>query len=118
MKHDYPGNVRELENLVEQAAALSETEELAPIDFPLRTRGARVDGPSIPGRSTPTTEMAIPTGTLADAVNDAERRAISAALEKSPDDLAQVAEQLGISATTLWRKMKRLDLKTTIPEPP
>ena len=117
MKHDFPGNVRELENLVEQAAALSETEELAPVDFPLRTRGTRVDSSSVPGRSSPTAELPIPGGTLADAVNDAERRAITAALEKSPDDLARVAEQLGISATTLWRKMKRLELKTTVPEP-
>ncbi|MBS1150743.1 MAG: sigma-54-dependent Fis family transcriptional regulator [Myxococcaceae bacterium] len=119
MKHDFPGNVRELENLVEQAAALSETEELTPIDFPLRTRAARHDGAGLlAGRSTPTAELPLASGTLADAVNDAERRAISAALEKSPDDLAHVAEQLGISATTLWRKMKRLELKTTIPEPP
>jgi two-component system, NtrC family, response regulator HydG len=117
MKHDFPGNVRELENLVEQAAALSETEELTPIDFPLRTRGARPEGTPVAGRSTPTAEMPISHGTLADAVNDAERRAITAALEKSPDDLAHVAEQLGISATTLWRKMKRLELKTSVPEP-
>jgi two-component system response regulator HydG len=109
--YNFPGNVRELENLVEQAAALSEADELTPIDFPLRTR-ARTEG-----RSSPTAEMPISTGTLAEAVNDAERRAIAAALEKSPDDLARVAEQLGISATTLWRKMKRLGLKTSAPEP-
>jgi two-component system response regulator HydG len=69
------------------------------------------------GRSSPTAELpiAMAGGTLADAVNDAERRAIAAALEKSPNDLARVAEQLGISATTLWRKMKRLGLKTSGP---
>ena len=117
MKHDFPGNVRELENLVEQAAALSETEELNPLDFPLRTRAGRLDGPPVTGRSSPTAELPLPQGTLADSVNEAERRAITAALEKSPDDLAHVAEQLGISATTLWRKMKRLDLKTSVPEP-
>ncbi len=114
MRHDFPGNVRELENLVEQAAALSESEELTPIDFPLRSRSK---AEATVGRSSPTAELPIPVGTLADAVNDAERRAIAAALEKSPDDLARVAEQLGISATTLWRKMKRLDLKTSVPEP-
>ncbi len=117
MKHDFPGNVRELENLVEQAAALSETEELAPIDFPLRIRG-RAEGSGFLARSSSAAEMPVPGGTLADVVNDAERRAITAALEKSPDDLAHVAGQLGISATTLWRKMKRLELKTLVPEPP
>ena len=118
MKHDFPGNVRELENLVEQAAALGEGEELTPLDFPLRARPPRSEPPGSPGRSSPTAELRIPTGTLADVVYDAERRAISAALEKSPNDLGRVAEQLGISATTLWRKMKRLELKTTAPEPP
>ena len=108
--YDFPGNVRELENLVEQAAALSEADELTPIDFPLKTR-ARIEG-----RSTPTAEVPVWAGTLAEAVNDAERRAIAAALEKSPGELARVAEQLGISATTLWRKMKRLGLKTTGPD--
>ena len=42
----------------------------------------------VPGRSTPTAELPAFGGTLADAVNDAERRAIAAALEKTPDDLA------------------------------
>ena len=58
-----------------------------------------------------------PVQSLADAVSDAERRAITSALEQSPHDLSRVAEVLGVSATTLWRKMKRLGLKTTGEEP-
>jgi two-component system response regulator HydG len=112
--YDFPGNVRELENLVEQAAALSEHDELTPIDFPLRIRPK---AEPTTGRSSPTAELPVVGGTLADAVNEAERRAITAALDKTPDDLARVAEQLGISATTLWRKMKRLGLKTSVAEP-
>ena len=58
-----------------------------------------------------------PVQTLENAVNDAEKRAISAALEATPNDLSRVAEALGVSATTLWRKMKRLGLKTSGDEP-
>jgi two-component system response regulator HydG len=110
--YTFPGNVRELENLVEQAAALAESDELLPEDFPLRKKATDAAtapvGVSLSG--------ALPQ-TLADAVTEAERRAILVALEQSPGDLARVAERLGISATTLWRKMKRLELKTGAEEP-
>lgn len=106
--YEFPGNVRELENLVEQAAALAEAEELTPEDFPLRRRGDSVLASAPPlvrqGQS------------LADAVSEAERRAIAIAIEQTPKDLAAVAELLGVSTTTLWRKMKRLGLKSTSDE--
>ena len=104
--------MRELENLVEQAAALAEGEELLPDDFPLRRKSG--DAVMVPVAPQPSGGVV---QSLADAVTDAERRAISSALEQSPHDLSRVAEILGVSATTLWRKMKRLGLKTTGEEP-
>jgi two-component system response regulator HydG len=105
MGYGFPGNVRELENLVEQAAALGEEEELTADDFPLRRRAE--------GGLAPVVILQPPVAmTLASVVTDAERRAIAMALEQSPRDLSRVAESLGISPTTLWRKMKRLGLKT------
>ncbi|MBL8923215.1 MAG: sigma-54-dependent Fis family transcriptional regulator [Myxococcaceae bacterium] len=105
----FPGNVRELENLVEQAAALAEGTELGPEDFPLKkVRGEAAGQPT-----------SLPAGvvTLADAVTEAERRAIQVAIERLRD-LGRVAEVLGVSTTTLWRKMKRLGLKTSQELPP
>jgi two-component system, NtrC family, response regulator HydG len=101
--HHFPGNVRELENLMEQAAALSEGDELLPEDFPLR----RSNLPA--GSSALGADLRAPS--LAEAVEEAERRAIAQSLERHGVDLARVAEELAISSTTLWRKMKRLNLR-------
>lgn len=115
--HSFPGNVRELENLVEQAAALAETDELGPDDFPLRSRRTSGELPSFSASSPSSSSTPNPVRSLADAVTEAERRAITAALEQHAADLPRVADTLGISATTLWRKMKRLGLKTAGEDP-
>jgi two-component system response regulator HydG len=101
VEHPWPGNVRELENMVEQAAALSAGPEIRAQDIRFET-GA-------PSEAAPT---------LADAVETAERRAIQAALTRAGGDLGRVARDLGISATTLWRKMKRLGVESGGAAPP
>ncbi len=97
LEHDWPGNVRELENVLEQAAALAPGTEIRAGDVQIELHGA---GGGDDAR------------TLAAAVEDAERRAIEAALARSGGDLARVARELGVSATTLWRKMKRLSVES------
>ncbi len=99
--HSWPGNVRELENMVEQAAALSAGPEIRAADI----------------RFEAVAPAEAAAHTLADAVEAAERRAIQAALAQANGDLGQVARELDISPTTLWRKMKRLGLDSGS-EPP
>ncbi len=111
MTYSFPGNVRELENLVEQAAALSEAEELLPEDFPLRPQArVAVERPEGAAPASADTQDTTRAPTLAEAVEEAERRAIEQALGRHSMDLARVAEELEVSSTTLWRKMKRLKL--------
>ncbi len=93
-QHDWPGNVRELENVIEQAAALAPGEELRAADVQIEAR------PAAPGAG----------GTLAAAVEEAERRTIEAALLRNGGELVPAAGELRISHTTLWRKMRRLRL--------
>ena len=111
MGYSFPGTVRELENLVEQAAARAEGVELLPEDFPLRPN-ARVEASGPLGSPpVPSLDLSMRMPTLAEAVEEAERRAIAQALEKHGVDLGRVAEELAVSSTTLWRKMKRLNLR-------
>jgi two-component system response regulator HydG len=94
--HEWPGNVRELENIIEQAASLSPGREIGAADI-------QIEGAS----TTPAPGQA---HRLSDVVEDAERRAIVDALARCAGDQGRVAKELGISATTLWRRMKRLGL--------
>ncbi len=93
--HDYPGNVRELENLVEQAVALSGG-EVVTVDDILH------QGPKRTQRATGKT--------LADIVDAAERDAVEVALRSFDGSRERAAEALSISPTTLWRKMTRLGI--------
>jgi two-component system response regulator HydG len=93
--YDYPGNVRELENLVEQSVALC--------------MGGIVRVDDILPRPPKSEEK--PHGrTLADIVDDAEREAVESALRAFDGSRERAAEALDISPTTLWRKMTRLGI--------
>lgn len=96
MSYDFPGNIRELENMVEQAVAFSEDRPITADDI-------------LP--ATPSAPHAASTGkTLATAVDSAERQAIESALRECEGSREKAADLLGVSATTLWRKMTRLNI--------
>ncbi len=95
MTYDYPGNVREIENMVEQAVALCSGGVITVDDIL----------PEVPRRVSSNAGR-----TLADIVDEAERQAVLSALQASGGNRERAAESLDISPTTLWRKMTRLGI--------
>ena len=99
LKYDYPGNVRELENIVERAILLCRGRVIDLEDLPATVRpGQRSAGEPLP-KDLP--------GVLADI----ERQAIESALERSGGIQTQAAETLGISERVLRYKMKKYGLE-------
>src|SRR6266849_1947207 len=101
--HAFPGNVRELENVIEQSAALARRDSIGADDVFLERQGGAASGAAGSADG--------PVKTLSQQVDDAEREAIQRALARSGGSLEQVSRELDVSTTTLWRKMKRLGLR-------
>ncbi|MCB2230372.1 sigma 54-interacting transcriptional regulator [bacterium] len=96
LRYDFPGNIRELENIIEYCFVVC--------------RGSIIQREHLPGElqeQTPTPSSATPEADdpLADAVD--ERARIREALAATNGNRSQAAQRLGIDRTTLWRKMKR-----------
>jgi DNA-binding NtrC family response regulator len=102
LAYSWPGNVRELRNRVERAVALAEDAWLDAEDL-------------FPGTE-PRLGNTKAILTLADARLEAERRQIIRALQSTGGQMGAAAKSLKISRTTLWDKMRRLELSQAITE--
>jgi DNA-binding NtrC family response regulator len=100
MRHAYPGNVRELQNLIERAVVMSRDEVIAQTDLPPEMRDGRVQAP---------VEEA--TGTLPAQVEALERTAIDQALKETHGVQSRAAQILGITERNLRYKLKKYGLK-------
>jgi two-component system response regulator AtoC len=96
--YQWPGNVRELRNVIEYAFAIGEGPVLEVRDLPPELRG------EAPPRSTRIQQHAM-------APEDDERARIVEALRIAGGLKSQAAELLGISRTTLWRRMRELHVE-------
>lgn len=107
MNYDYPGNIRQLENIVEHAVTLCEGDHILLEDLPEYLTG-QAQGPvlyALPARSR-TEEKPMHSPDTLQTLAELERDYIQRALEVCRRNHTEAARRLGISRSTLWRKLK------------
>ncbi len=97
--YDYPGNVRELEHIIERAVIIADGKTITRRHLPTRFLEEKKKGIAAPG----------PFSTLAEL----EKRYIVEVLEASHGNKSKTAEILGISRAALWRKLKQFKAEQT-----
>lgn len=100
LNHDFPGNVRELENLIERGVALASGKAITLDLLP----PALIKGDSSSGNASPTDAA----GNLLTLAEN-ERRHVLQALERTGGNRALAAQLLGIDRVSLWRKLRRYE---------
>ncbi len=99
--HDYPGNVRELENVIERALTLCDGGTIRPEDIELRGSPSQFEETVPPHRP----------GTLPETLDDIERASIRRALEEARYNKTAAARALGISFRALRYRIKKLGIE-------
>jgi two-component system NtrC family response regulator len=100
LKYDYPGNARELENIIERAVVVTRNNVISTRDLPFE-KAAAMDSDA--GKTVG--------ATLKESIEVLEKRMITAALEETSGHQTKAAELLGISERMMRYKMKKYDLK-------
>jgi DNA-binding NtrC family response regulator len=119
MAYDYPGNVRELRNVLERASLLCDGDTIYPEHLPEEVQAVGIgDGPRVsaripaPGADAgppgPDREVALPSGAALPTLSQLESAALRQRLAAHRGNRKALADELGISERTLYRKLRSL----------
>jgi len=105
LSYAYPGNVRELENLIERAVVLCRGHLVTLSDLPETLCSGPTERSAIDGAA-----IAPAAATLGEALAEPERRILTEALRANGWNRTRTAASLGIDRTTLYKRMRRLGM--------
>ena len=103
MQYDFPGNVRELENIIERAVLLETTELLQPSNLP----------PQISSMNSSQPILFHPDSTAIPPFEEVERQTLAHALKVMDNNVTRTAQALKMARSTLYRKLKLYQLPTS-----
>ncbi len=101
MKYNYPGNVRELENIIERAVVLTRGKVITLNDLPMNIKGFKEEK----------TLAALGKGTLTEQVEAIEKQLIFDALQESEGNQTKAGKLLGLTERNLRYKLKKYNIK-------
>ena len=101
MKYNYPGNIRELENIIERAVVLTRGDTITLNDLPIHVRGFQEE----------LSRPVLGKGTLPEQVEAVEQELIYDALRESSGNQTKAGKLLGITERNLRYKLKKYNIK-------
>ncbi|MEW6593784.1 MAG: sigma-54 dependent transcriptional regulator [Thermodesulfobacteriota bacterium] len=113
MEYDFPGNVRELENIIERGVALANSTIILPESLALAAHHkskSAAPPPGPPDAASLTSEEGILARGLEQALEDIERRMIALALQRSGNSKTRAADLLRMSFRSLRYKIKKYQI--------
>ncbi len=106
-RHAFPGNVRELRNVLERAALLADGASIEPVHV---ERALGSDAPASARRASgPTSPESLPASASDASLRSVERAALLAQLKAHHGSRAELARKLGISERSLYRKLRDIE---------
>lgn len=109
LQHRWPGNIRELKNVIERLVVFSENGEIKKEDLPLDFEQSMVQK-AMPVQPTISPRISDESRTLSEQLEEYEREILVRELQRAEGNKQLCAKNLGVTRATLYNRMKKLNL--------